>query len=255
MENPNQIVETYNDFEDLEDFAAHILEQEVDLTTEAKHLFLAMARLAHRAFFDEDVYHPDFEAMHNARGACRWHRMRNGRQCFVFCIAHNIFQPGQQQPSNAFFNLRVYANIYQADNPNHEIHIIAEDNLNRDVDGDFSFFFQNTRVLANDDILPLFDIWLHIPRQRRTINEIRNDFQDKIGKYDFQKKYESAFTGILLTRKPPVRTRTRRYPWITELSPEVLKIVHQNGQSDLSTQSVYNFGRLPRSTVNSWLEV
>jgi hypothetical protein len=251
MNEGNQIDRTYNDFNDFEDFAKKIVQHKYIFTHEAKDLFLKMAKTAHMVYFNENIHHPDLEYMEDNKGDFRWHLLKNKSQAFVMCIWHKVFQVGKKEPINAFFNLRIQSNINNSAFSQHSkrnIKIVAEDNLNKDVDGDFSFFFDCDNVLDPVDILPLFSIWIRLPRDNKSIDEIRKNFQDQVGMFDYHKNYKLHFTRLLLpiykAPKPPkriTRSTSKPPPLISMMSPEIMKMIHKIGPSDLQSQSVYKF--------------
>jgi hypothetical protein len=160
---------------------------------------------------------------------------------------------GQHEPFDATLSLRLETEKDQRTFGPIRTRIVAEDNLNANEDGDFSIFFENDRVLNPIDLFSLFEIWLKIPRNGKNVHQIKEMFMDEVGRKEFHDNYGHHFAKFLLKEKPYEQNEadaegtsqiTQGYPWIKELSPEILKMILRNGPTDLKSQSLYNYGPL-----------
>lgn len=241
---PHEHLETIN-FHDEEHFLEQAGQPQHGLYGENLMLFMNMVYQMKDAVFEDRLYEPDMEKMNQARGVFRWHLMRNFRFIWEFLINHKVMYPGQQQPFDAVLSLRIETERVRDTNQQVRVRMVAEDNLNYNETGNFKLFFDPQRVLSPSDIFPLFEIWLGIERNGKTINEIKEIFMDEAGKYEFRKKYQSEFPKFLLKNKPVEQEGTsvikEGHPWITELPRELLRMIYYNGPTDLRSQEVYNF--------------
>jgi hypothetical protein len=253
MENNDfEYVENW-EFDDEDDFLESVQHGDFGLQLHDLRVFLDMVTMMKDIVFDQGLYEPDMEKLENARGIFRWHLTRNGRSVWVFLIYHKVMYAGQHEPFDATLSLRLEAERDQRSTDPIRTRIVAEDNLNANEDGDFSIFFGNDRVLNPIDLFCLFEIWLKIPRNGKNVHQIKEMFMDEVGRLEFHQNSKHHFPMFLLKEKPHEQNEenvegtkqiTQGYPWIKELSPELIKMILRNGPTDLRSQSLYNYGPL-----------
>lgn len=194
------------------------------------NLYLGMARMMRRVFFEQRVHEPDLEEMNGRMGIVLYtdYDADEEEECIVYKIHYKNEQPDDNTLVSSIISLKMTRN-------GHVIFVQDHLNYNHNNSDDLSaqydcVWFRPQNVNEPEHTLPLFERWLQVPRFKQWPDAIDREFDRRVALYEFQRHSEHLFMTSSLNHN-----RT-----IASIIPaNVLEMIHRTGPTELQPQTLY----------------